>query len=257
MPEFAHNSPAVTAQVADEAETSTTVGPMRTVLAVEFLPDKDREVVVVRGEVDLAAGPQLQHVLRMALSRSALGIDLDLSGVGFFDCSGLNILLGVRKRALDDAKTVRIRAASPAVTRLLALAGAESLFDSASPDRPAAPAADGGDGAQDGATEQDLRIEMVQLRRALQTRPTIDLARGILMASFELSSDEAWQALVSVSQNTNTKLHGLAQVVVDTIKGDALPEHVMRHLSAAISTVQTEPPPPQPPPAADGTPAAS
>ncbi len=85
--------------------------------------------------------------------------------------------------------------------------------------------------------EKDLRIEVAQLRRAMQTRPTIDLARGILMASFSLSSDEAWTVLVTASQNTNTKLHRLAGDLVTAVKGEALPDEVREQLSSAVARV--------------------
>ncbi|MBT2676182.1 ANTAR domain-containing protein [Streptomyces sp. ISL-14] len=87
--------------------------------------------------------------------------------------------------------------------------------------------------------DYDLRIEVAQLRRAMQTRPTIDLARGILMASFSLSSEEAWMVLVAASQNTNTKLHSLAGDLVTAVKGDALPEAVQEQLSSAVARVNS------------------
>ncbi len=60
----------------------------------------------------------------------------------------------------------------------------------------------------------------------MQTRPAIDLARGILMATFSLSPEAAWSVLVAASQNTNTKLHRLAQDLVNSVHGPALPATV-------------------------------
>lgn len=59
--------------------------------------------------------------------------------------------------------------------------------------------------------DQSLRTELSQLRRAMETRPTIDQACGVLMATFGLNAQTAWNALVATSQNTNTKLHRLAE----------------------------------------------
>lgn len=70
----------------------------------------------------------------------------------------------------------------------------------------------------------------------MQTRPTIDLARGILMASFGLSPEAAWSVLVRTSQNTNTKLHDLAQDLVSTVHGTELPEQVQQQLAAAVAS---------------------
>ncbi|MFE6622443.1 anti-sigma factor antagonist [Streptomyces sp. NPDC008086] len=216
-------------------------------LVTTVRPEGDRLLVKVSGELDLDASERFRGVLREALSRSIRGIDLDLEGVSFCDCSALNVLLHVRHRALEQSKTVVIHSTSAAVDRLLALTGTRPLFGCADPDGEAGTAAQARDTAQDAGpdveafedTHHDLRIEVAQLRRAMQTRPTIDLARGILMASFSLSSEEAWTVLVSASQNTNTKLHSLAGELVTAVKGDALPDELQEHLSAAVARVSS------------------
>jgi hypothetical protein len=83
-------------------------------------------------------------------------------------------------------------------------------------------------------------VEVVQLRRALETRDTIDLARGILMAVFALSPVEAWNALVRTSQNTNTKLHRTARRLVDSCTGAPVPPCTRERLSAAVAEVVAE-----------------
>src|SRR5690349_21274952 len=59
----------------------------------------DRLAVTVSGELDLDSDPLLQQTLNKALDRAARGLVLDLAGVGFCDCSALNVLLDVRDRA--------------------------------------------------------------------------------------------------------------------------------------------------------------
>lgn len=86
---------------------------------------------------------------------------------------------------------------------------------------------------------EDPDLELGQLRRAMESRGTIDLARGILMAAFAISPEDAWSALVMTSQNTNTKLHRVAQQVVDSAGGTPLPERVQKKLSAAITKLAT------------------
>lgn len=207
---------------------------------IHLRPGGDRVTVVVRGELDLEGAPALECALREALGRSIHGIDLDLSGVEFCDCSALNIMLGMRHRALHEGKTVILRSAGPMVERLLGLTGTLSLF---------APADEDGDDVEpfssdeteDESMLQDLRIEVVQLRRAMQTRPTIDLARGILMASFGLKAEDAWTVLVMASQNTNTKLHHLARDLVAAVGGEALSEPVQKQVSAAVAKVSERP----------------
>lgn len=87
--------------------------------------------------------------------------------------------------------------------------------------------------------DEDLHTEVAQLRRAMQTRPVIDQAIGVLMASFSLSPEDAWNVLVAVSQNTNTKLHQLARQLVTAVQGSALDEAVQQHLGAALLALRT------------------
>ncbi|MEV2229209.1 anti-sigma factor antagonist [Streptomyces phaeochromogenes] len=241
------------------------------VIAAEGLPSASlkieahqagaRTAVVIAGEIDLDGEQALKQVLSRALAESVTGVDLDLSGVEFCDCSGLNALLRLRRRALKVSKTVVIQAADPAVERLLAVTETASLFEPAFPpthaptgDAARATALPGQDArpgrthrpteedALPGDAERDLRTEVVQLKRAMQTRPVIDLARGVLMASFGLSPENAWNVLVAVSQNTNTKLHHLAEDMVGAVQGEPLPEPLQQHLAAAVAELTTPPP---------------
>lgn len=93
----------------------------------------------------------------------------------------------------------------------------------------------------DADAEQDARAELVQLRRAMETRPAIDMARGVLMASFGLAPEDAWSVLVSVSQNTNTKLHVVADELVGAATGGKIPKPLRRQLAATVARVQERP----------------
>ncbi|MFJ2929537.1 ANTAR domain-containing protein [Streptomyces massasporeus] len=200
---------------------------------MDVVPDGDRMTVTMWGELDLGSRRLLPELYDM-LTLSGTGLDLHLDAVGFCDCAGLNALLDLRTRAVDEGKTVTIRSCGIAVERLLDLTGARELFvDSGrSESAPPPPVPASHPPEEDG---QDLRAEVTQLRRAMQTRPTIDLARGILMASFSLSPEAAWSVLVRTSQNTNTKLHHLAQDLVGTVRGTTLPEQVQQQLAAAVA----------------------
>jgi anti-anti-sigma factor len=206
--------------------------------------DGDRVVLAVRGELDLESAEQLEHALRAALAAAVGGVDLELGEVAFCDCSALNVLLSLREQGLKQGKTLAIRSAGPVVERLLTLTGTGSLFADPEPDPhrddDAVTRPDGrGDGS--GGTEQDPRIEVVQLRRAMQTRPVIDLARGILMASFALSAEDAWRVLVEASQHTNTKLHHLARDLVSAVQGAPPAEVVQEQVAAAVAKVRSNP----------------
>ncbi|WP_326758905.1 ANTAR domain-containing protein [Streptomyces phaeochromogenes] len=85
------------------------------------------------------------------------------------------------------------------------------------------------------------RREAQQLRRAMESRPTIDMARGILMTACSCSPDDAWELLVAVSQNSNTKLREVAEAVVaTTTRQEPLPRQFQEHLAAALATGRQE-----------------
>ncbi|MEU0245423.1 ANTAR domain-containing protein [Streptomyces sp. NPDC006235] len=223
----------------DPAHSVTAIPPC--MATMDVMPDGDRMTVTVWGELDLGSRrllPDLHDILTL----SGSGIDLRLDAVGFCDCSGLNVLLDLRLRALDEDKTVTVRSSGRAVERLLDLTGTRELFAAPGQHQDGAHPATGGQPGQEAADDQEtraddreLRAEVTQLRRAMQTRPTIDLARGILMASFGLSPERAWSVLVRTSQNTNTKLHHLARDLVGTVHGGTLPEPVQQQLAAAVA----------------------
>ncbi|MGW6063176.1 ANTAR domain-containing protein [Streptomyces sp. NPDC055189] len=62
------------------------------------------------------------------------------------------------------------------------------------------------------AQVEALRRENAQLRAALETRPVIHQARGVLMAVGACGPGHAWQVLVETSQRTNTKLWRVAEI---------------------------------------------
>jgi anti-anti-sigma factor len=230
----------------------------------------DRFVVTVRGELDLDSDPLLQQTLNKALDRAAGGLELDLADVGFCDCSALNVLLDVRSRARLAGKQVILRATSRAVQRLLTLTGTLPLFtpehagadnrpvptQAATARTPALPApatrhtlcaahaAHAANSARSHPSTEpaepshaSLTRENAQLHRAMQTRAPIDLARGMLMASFHLTPEQAWQVLVTTSQHSNTKLHRIADALLQSADGRApLPAPLAGHLAAAVQT---------------------
>ncbi|WP_233273684.1 ANTAR domain-containing protein [Streptomyces broussonetiae] len=189
--------------------------------------------VTVSGEFCLDDSQRLRHALTKALATSEEGVDLDLGRLKLADCSALNVLLAARRDALTTGRTVTITAASPAAERLLTYTDTYPLFSPAHDH--AHPTAVRPGRLRESREDGLLQTEVVQLRRALRTRPEIDLARGILMASFGLNADEAWEVLVTASQNTNTKLHLLAEDVVTAVQGTSLPDPVQRQLTAAVA----------------------
>ena len=64
------------------------------------------------------------------------------------------------------------------------------------------------------ASYRALATEAGQLRRALQTRPTIDLAKGVLMADRGCTEDEAFSFLRKLSMDTNVPVAQVAAAIV-------------------------------------------
>lgn len=66
--------------------------------------------------------------------------------------------------------------------------------------------------------EHDTSRQLVrQLAQALESRPVIDQAKGILMRDRGCTASEAFDLLVAASQRTNRKLRTIAQDVVDSV----------------------------------------
>ncbi|MEU6220812.1 ANTAR domain-containing protein [Streptomyces sp. NPDC047022] len=198
----------------------------------------DRLVVAITGELDAGCDQLLQRTLSGALDHATAGLELDLAGVAFCDCSALSVLLRVNRRAHAEAKSLILRATSPAVERLLTLTDTLTLFATepeplgghpAGPSAHERPEAEPADFAGD-----DLAAENAQLHRAMETRATIDMARGMLMASFQLTAPQSWEVLVTASQHSNTKLHLIADALVQATNGQSLPEPLTDHLAAAV-----------------------
>lgn len=135
---------------------------------VHVVPDGHRVRMTVRGELDLGA-QHIRYELQAALRGSAEGVDLDLSAVSFCDCSGLNLLLDARQRALRQGKTVAIRASSPAVERLLGLVGAQDLFAGGTANTPATRST-GNRGREPREGEPFPHGEVLPLRQAVWSR---------------------------------------------------------------------------------------
>lgn len=83
----------------------------------------------------------------------------------------------------------------------------------------------------------ELEEENWHLRRALASRPVIDIARGVLTATYHCSPDQAWDILVRASQHTNVKLRLIAQALVDTTQGKELRDVRRAQVTAAVDAV--------------------
>lgn len=65
---------------------------------------------------------------------------------------------------------------------------------------------------------QEARESIGQLEEALTSRAEIEQAKGVLMALHRISADEAFQRLVELSQNSNTKLRELSSQLLASLR---------------------------------------
>ncbi|MFI6853098.1 ANTAR domain-containing protein [Streptomyces sp. NPDC050416] len=153
-------------------------------------------------------------------------VELDMAGVHFMDTAGLQFLDVLADFARQRFMTVTTTNWNGQPRRILELAGLDTtdpLRPAPDPDpEPAQPSAPASSAV---ALERSERLhvlqeEVEQLRQAIASRPVIDQARGILMATHGCTSDEAWHILRETSQLSNTKLRDVAAAVTAGAKPD-------------------------------------
>ncbi|MDX2703624.1 STAS domain-containing protein [Streptomyces sp. PA03-6a] len=88
----------------------------------------DGAVAVITGEVDAGCAADLERCLIAAMRAHPEGLELDLSGVTFFDCSGLNALLEARTFDGRGGGILTIKVMSPPVARVLDLTETRALL---------------------------------------------------------------------------------------------------------------------------------
>ena len=72
----------------------------------------------------------------------------------------------------------------------------------------------GTNGYVDGTPAPDLAEEVAQLREALVSNRRIGMAMGILMRDRNVDEHEAFAVLHRISQNSNRKMHDVAEDVI-------------------------------------------
>ncbi|MGX1370241.1 response regulator NasT [Streptomyces canus] len=177
-----------------------------------------RAVLVPRGDLVHGCADTLAGTLAL-LPDGIDRVDLHMADVAFMDTTGLRFL-----EVLDTyARRCRVQVSATGWNgqprRVLETAGLDPDDPLHGPGtrREAVPSTL----VLERAQELDrLRTEVEQLRQAIRTRPVIDQARGVLMATHACSSDQAWDILREASQLTNTKLRKVAATVAAGAGGD-------------------------------------
>ena len=96
--------------------------------AIDTQIDGSTVTVRVSGELDAATAPEVDEAIRQASSDSTSLVVVDFSGLGFIDSSGLSVLVSAHKRLTKAGATLQVRAASPSVARVFAIAGLDKVL---------------------------------------------------------------------------------------------------------------------------------
>ncbi|MFB6847404.1 anti-sigma factor antagonist [Streptomyces sp. NPDC056373] len=90
--------------------------------------ERGHTVLELRGEIDLAAASEIAPHLDRETDRPEARIVIDLSGIDFFDCSGLRLLYRARSRVLERRGQMLLVCAHPLTLRVLRITGLARLL---------------------------------------------------------------------------------------------------------------------------------
>jgi anti-sigma B factor antagonist len=96
---------------------------------VSVLPDRERVVVALEGELDLSGIDALDVQVRELRRAGFDQLVLDLRRLQFIDSAGLRTLLSFRNDAKRDGHHLTLRAGPPGVQRVFEVTGTRGLFD--------------------------------------------------------------------------------------------------------------------------------
>lgn len=90
--------------------------------------DRGYTVLEFRGEIDIVAAAEIGSLLDGATAGPAPRVVLDLSGIEFFDCSGLRLLYRARARVRDHGGELHLVCTHPLTLRVLRATGLSRLL---------------------------------------------------------------------------------------------------------------------------------
>jgi anti-anti-sigma factor len=90
-------------------------------------------VAEISGELDIASASWLRETLLLVIRRHGPALHVDLHGVTFLDCSGINALLATARRARLEGGRMRVIRPSAQARRVIGLLGLQDVLRSAMP----------------------------------------------------------------------------------------------------------------------------
>jgi anti-sigma B factor antagonist len=107
---------------------ATTERPFPT-LTTHVRPDRERVVVALRGELDLANVGDVEQEVQALYGRDFPTVVLDLRGLSFIDSTGLRLLLRLEALASSERRSFSIADGNGPARRLLELTGLGNHFE--------------------------------------------------------------------------------------------------------------------------------
>lgn len=95
---------------------------------------RNRALITLVGEIDLESAPLVRASLDLCLRDGIRAIDVDLTPVGFCDCSGLDVFLHAAQRITAAGGTLRLHHPPPTFALVVAIADCGFLFLGLPPD---------------------------------------------------------------------------------------------------------------------------
>jgi len=207
-------------------------------LVIEGRTEDGRARLTVRGELVLGCAGTLAATLD-ALPPGVGRVELDVAEVSFMDTTGLEFLDVLDAYGRWNGVPVTASGWRGQPRRVLELVGRTTAGppDPEPPDPSAGSPTASAVALERAETVRLLRLEIEQLRQAIDSRPVIDQARGILMAAHACTPEQAWDILREASQLSNTKLREVAAAVTasTTPDGPPPPEDLRTALRAAAN----------------------
>lgn len=208
----------------------------RNTLVIGGRMDGNRALLTPRGELVHGSADTLARKLAQLPARTAR-VDLDMSGVHFMDTAGLRFLDVLRDHGSRRSVPVTATRWTGQPRRILTLVGLDTTDPLRSRSRGDAPTPEA---APEPAERPPLRVreeEVERLREAIASRPAVDRARGILMATHGCGSDTAWRILRETSRLSGAPLRTVAAAVIaDADRAGTRPaEEVRKALATALA----------------------
>ncbi|WP_240967718.1 ANTAR domain-containing protein [Streptomyces composti] len=159
-------------------------------------------------------------------------VDVDMSGVHFMDTAGLRFLDVLRDFARRRSLPVTATRWNGQPRRMLESAGLDPADPLNQPPRVVPPRP-----APDAEQAHTLQSETEQFRDAVAARPLVDRARGILMARYGCTSDEAWDVLREAARLAGSTLPEIAAALTpdETATDSDPPDGIRQALSKALT----------------------